>query len=374
MSIQNSSFNNRIKRAKQDSVSYFTVRILDYWDVWFQKSKTRKHARKVLKAFAMMDYSFLMNCVIEDLSTHFEEMGSSGKLEEWTSIIHETSYIVLIDFGQMILEKLMRIQHDVEELPVVPGKTFVSRISRYTDQERGGLRIRFKDIIRKMYHYMDQKTRDALNDGGFWIDKDDTHLLINLDKYLTLCDACNSEVCSCSQFTSIEGISLGDIVFDLSKLSVSERIDFYFNRVKFLRDWILIKMATKSFTQVLSDNLARFLWNTCDKCKKRVDHLGIWRPSVICIGCGGECPIFQEPIPLAPAQASDPQSLATELTTATISFGEQAVKIAHVLLENGVSQLSELLVLNQSEFDSVVQKLQLNLLQVQKLRVASGRP
>ena len=123
-----------------------------------------------------------------------------------------------------------------------------------------------------------------------------------------------------------------------------------------------------------NESFMRFLWNTCDNCQKTVDHLGLWRTEVRCTECGGKCPIFQEPTHSDPTQASDPQLLTIELTTATISFGEQTVKIAHVLLENGVSQLSELSVLNQSEFESLVQKLQLNTLQVQKLRVASGRP
>ena len=122
-----------------------------------------------------------------------------------------------------------------------------------------------------------------------------------------------------------------------------------------------------------NESFMRFLWNTCDECQKPVDHLGLWRPSVICISCGGECPIFREPPP-APAQVSDPQSLATELIDAKISFGERAHQIETVLLENGVFQLSQLVILNQGEFDSLVEKLQLNTIQVQKLCVASGRP
>jgi hypothetical protein len=158
------------------------------------------------------------------------------------------------------------------------------------------------------------------------------------------------------------------------------------NRIKtFFRNGMINNMSVpskpKAFHQdvvnCLKENQAfmKFLWNTCDNCQKTVDHLGLWRTEVRCTECGGECPIFQEPTHSDPAQASDHlQALATKLIDATISFGERAHQIATVLLENGVSQLSELLVLNQSEFESLVQKLQLNTLQVQKLRVASGRP
>lgn len=150
----------------------------------------------------------------------------------------------------------------------------------------------------------------------------------------------------------------------------------------FFRNGMLDKLSDppkpKAFHQEVFNTLAanesfrRFLWETCDTCQKRVNHLGIWRTEVRCTECKGECPILPEPT--SPAQASDSlQSLATEITTAKISFGESAQEIAQKLLENGVSQLSELSVLNQSEFESLVQELRLNTLQLQKLRVASGR-
>jgi hypothetical protein len=111
----------------------------------------------------------------------------------------------------------------------------------------------------------------------------------------------------------------------------------------------------------------RFLWNTCDTCQKRVNHLGIWRTAVRCTECGGECPIVLEPT-ASPAQASDPvRALATELIDATISFGERAEKIARMFLQNGVSQLSQLSVLGEETFNSIVEMIGLNELQVLNL-------
>ena len=122
-----------------------------------------------------------------------------------------------------------------------------------------------------------------------------------------------------------------------------------------------------------NESFMRFLWNTCDTCQKRVDHLGLWRTAVRCTECGGECPIFREPPP-APAQASDPlQALATQISTAQISFEGRALELANVLLENGIFQLSDLSVLSPSEFDLIVQKLELNTLQLQRLIIPSGR-
>jgi hypothetical protein len=94
----------------------------------------------------------------------------------------------------------------------------------------------------------------------------------------------------------------------------------------------------------------------------------------MCDVCNKKVCSCDEETPSASAQDSESlQVLATEIRTATISFGEQAVKIAHVLLENGVSQLSQLFLLKPSEFESLVQKLQLNTIQVQKIREVSGR-
>lgn len=294
----NRSFNRRLKKASECTGDYFTPRMMGYWNLCYQASETKKYSRQVLKAFAMMDYNFLMNCIIEHLSIHLREMKLSIKPDPWMSITPYISYVDLIDFGQMILERFMQIQHDVGELPVIPGKTFVHRFSGYTDEERGRLRIRFKNVIREMYNHIDQQTLHSLNEGSFWIGGDDKQLLIPLDKYLSMCDACNKEVCSCSQFTSVK-----------------------------------------------------------------------------CTECGGECPVFLEPTTApAPAQASDPlQALASQLITAKISFEERALELANVLLQNGVFQLSDLSDLKQHEFESLVQKLQLNTLQVKNLSNASGR-
>lgn len=276
----NSSFFRRLKKAKEYTGDYFTPRLMDYWQLCYQTSKPKNGARKVLNAFARMDYDYLMNCIIEHLSIHLREKQLAITPKPFESITYCISYISLIDFGQMILERFMLIKRVVKELPVEPDKTFDHRISEYTDDQQRRLRISFKNVIREMYQFIDKQTLHSLNDGGFWIDGDDTSLLIKLDKYLSMCDDCNKDVCSC-----------------------------------------------------------------------------------------------EEENPSDPAQASEAfQPLATEITTATISFGAKAQEIAQMLLENGVSQLSDISVLNQSEFESLVQNLKLNTLQLQRLRVASGRP
>jgi hypothetical protein len=175
---------------------------------------------------------------------------------------------------------------------------------------------------------------------------------------------------------------LADVRRDQDKVKIMTELSL---KIKtFFRNGMLNKLSVppkpKAFHQEVFDSLnknesfMRFLWNTCDECQRSVDHLGLWRTEVRCTECGGECPIFQEPTHSAPAQDSDPiQSLTTELTTATISLGKPAQAIAKRLLEEGVSQLSKLLLLKPSEFESLVQKLQLNTIQVQKLREVSGR-
>lgn len=147
----------------------------------------------------------------------------------------------------------------------------------------------------------------------------------------------------------------------------------------FFRNGMLNKLSVppkpKAFHQEVFDSLnanesfMRFLWETCDACQKRVNHLGIWRTGVKCTDCGGECPVFLEPT-TAPARASDPllQALATEITTAKISLGEPAQKIARKLLENGVFQLSDLSVLGEETFNSIVKEIGLNEVQILKLR------
>lgn len=144
-----------------------------------------------------------------------------------------------------------------------------------------------------------------------------------------------------------------------------------------IRNGILNKLSDppkpKAFHQEVFDSLIanesfrRFLWETCDTCQKRVNHLGIWRTGVKCTECGGECLVFLEPT-TDPSQASDPvQSLATEITTAKISFGEPAQEIARKLLENGVCQLSELSCLGEETFASIVKEIGFNEVQVFKL-------
>lgn len=163
-------------------------------------------------------------------------------------------------------------------------------------------------------------------------------------------------------------------------LSCQELVDVEVKFKEFFRDGY----ETGFFCEVLREfvssnpNICTFLWYHCDICGKKIQSDTVNDEIRACTHCGGPCVILPEltpsPRPTSPAQASDSlQSLATEITTAKISFGETAQEIAQKLLENGVSQLSELSVLNQSEIESIVQELQLNTLQVQKLSNASGR-
>lgn len=142
---------------------------------------------------------------------------------------------------------------------------------------------------------------------------------------------------------------------------------------------------TESFCEDLRNlvgidpNIRTFLWYHCDICGKKIRNDTVDDEIRKCTLCGGPCVLLPEltpsPRPTSPAQASDPlQALTTEISKATISFGEPAQEIAKRLLENGVFQLSNLSVLNQSEFELLVQELQLNRIQVQKLREVSGRP
>jgi hypothetical protein len=78
----------------------------------------------------------------------------------------------------------------------------------------------------------------------------------------------------------------------------------YFSlRIKsFFREGILRKQSVtpmpKAFHQEVYDSLTqnqdfmRFLWNTCDTCRRKVNHGGFWRPEVMCKECGGECEIL----------------------------------------------------------------------------------
>jgi len=158
-------------------------------------------------------------------------------------------------------------------------------------------------------------------------------------------------------------------------LSCQELVDVEVKFKELFRDGY----ETTSFCEVLREfvssnpNICTFLWYHCDICGKKIQNDRVNDEIRACTECGGPCVLLTEPTP-APAQASDSlQALASQLTTATISFGEPVEKIARGLLENGVSQLSELSDLEQGVFESLVQKLELNSLQLRKLRVASGR-
>lgn len=164
-------------------------------------------------------------------------------------------------------------------------------------------------------------------------------------------------------------------------LSCQELVDVEVKFKEFFRD----RYETGFFCEVLREfissnpNICTFLWYHCDICGKKIQSHTVNDEIRACTHCGGPCVLLPEltpaPRPTSPAQASDPlQSLATEITTAQISFGKQAQEIAQKLLENGVFQLSDLSSLQQHELDSLVQKLNLNSVQCQKLRVASRRP
>jgi hypothetical protein len=277
----NLSFDRRLKRASEDTGGYFIPEMMKYWKLCYQCSIRKQDARNVLNAFAMMNYIFLMDLVIKHLFLHLSEIVQGIKSPEG-SITYYVRYISLIEFGQRILESIMpeTSYNPKRPLPVVKGKTFVHRVSGYTEEECSELRVQFKDVLRKLYEHLDSKTRESLNanaDEKFWFNSSDTALFIPLDEYLSMCDVCNKKVCTCDEET-----------------------------------------------------------------------------------------------PSEPVQASDPlQALATELIDAKISFREQAHQIASVLLENGVFELSNLSVLKPSEFDSLVETLHLNTIQVQKLHVAS---
>jgi hypothetical protein len=277
----NLSFDRRLKRASEDTGGYFIPEMMKYWKLCYQCSIRKQDARNVLNAFAMMNYIFLMDLVIKHLFLHLSEIVQGIKSPEG-SITYYVRYISLIEFGQRILESIMpeTSYNPKRPLPVVKDKTFVHRVSGYTEEECSELRVQFKDVLRKLYEHLDSKTRESLNanaDEKFWFNSSDTALFIPLDEYLSMCDVCNKKVCTCDEET-----------------------------------------------------------------------------------------------PSEPVQASDPlQALATELIDAKISFREQAHQIASVLLENGVFELSNLSVLKPSEFDSLVETLHLNTIQVQKLHVAS---
>lgn len=158
-------------------------------------------------------------------------------------------------------------------------------------------------------------------------------------------------------------------------LSCQELVDVEVKFKEFFRDGYETGFFCEDLQEFISSNpnICTFLWYHCDICGNKIQTDRVNDEIRACTHCGGPCILLPELTP-SPAQASDSlQSLATELINAKISFGEPVQKIANVLLDNGVFQLSELSVLNQSEFESIVQELQLNSIQVQKLSNASGR-
>jgi hypothetical protein len=170
--------------------------------------------------------------------------------------------------------------------------------------------------------------------------------------------------------------SVDELEYDRSRY-IDELRNLSYKIKTFFRNGMLNKRSVppkpKAFHQEVFNSLNAnesfmiFLWNTCDTCQKRVDHLEIWRTAVRCTVCGGECPIVLEPT-ASPAQTSDPvRALATELIDARISFGEQAEKIARMFLQNGVYQLSQLSVLGEETFNSIVEMIGLNEVQVLNL-------
>lgn len=189
MSRTNRSFNNRTELAAEHTGDYFTPRLIEYWRLCYQNSKGKKEARNVLTAFAMMNYIFLMDLVIKHLYLHLGEIVAGHKKSPETSITYQIGYISLIELGQRILESIMpkTSYNSKRELPVVEGKTFVCRVSGYTEEECSELRVQFKDVIRKLYVYLDTETKLSLNRGGrLWFDDHDTALFIPLDEYLSM--------------------------------------------------------------------------------------------------------------------------------------------------------------------------------------------
>ena len=166
----------------------------------------------------------------------------------------------------------------------------------------------------------------------------------------------------------------------LSCQDCQEMIDIEVYFKEFFRDGYETGYFYEVLLELISLNskIIEFLWNHCDRCGKMIQNKTLDDKIRACTDCGGLCVLLTEPIPAprqtlpAHSQASDPlQALATELIDAKISFRERAHQIASVLLENGVFELSNLSVLKPSEFDSLVETLHLNTIQVQKLRVAS---
>jgi len=172
-----------------------------------------------------------------------------------------------------------------------------------------------------------------------------------------------------------------DLLLDRrKKFCCQELVDVEVKFKEFFRNGYETEYFSENLREFVSSNpnICTFLWYHCDICGKKIQNDTVNDEIRACTQCGGPCILLPEPTPApkstSPAHASDPlQALAAELITAQISFGEPAQEISRKLLENGVFQLSDLLRLKQSEFESLVQKLQLNPLQVQKLSNASGR-
>lgn len=157
-------------------------------------------------------------------------------------------------------------------------------------------------------------------------------------------------------------------------LSCQELVDVEVKFKEFFRNGYETGFFCEDLREFISSNpnICTFLWYHCDICGKKIQSDTVNDEIRACTQCGGPCILLPEPTPAprptSPAQASDPvRALATELIDARISFGERAEKIARMFLQNGVYQLSQLSVLGEETFNSIVEMIGLNELQVLNL-------
>ena len=170
------------------------------------------------------------------------------------------------------------------------------------------------------------------------------------------------------------GISDGTIVDLLlarreTFLSCQEMVDVEVKLKEFFRDGFETNFFCEILLELISSNpkIIEFLWNHCDLCGKMIENTRVNEEIRKCTDCGGKCQILLEPTP-SPAQVSDPiQELATEITTARISFGPDAERFAYTFLGKGIFQLNELSFLGEETFASIVKEIGLNEVQVLKL-------
>ncbi len=160
-------------------------------------------------------------------------------------------------------------------------------------------------------------------------------------------------------------------------LSCQEIVDVEVEFKEFFRDGYETTFFCENLLELISSNskIIEFLWNHCDLCGKMIQNKTVNDKIRACTDCGGPCVLLTEPIPAPrqtlPAQAQDSafvQALTTEITNATISFGEPAQDITCKFLGKGIFQLSELSFLREETFASIVKEIGLNEVQVLKLR------